>query len=132
MEELLLTPFNCKIGEFKTFIKMMKTSIYERKNSKRYLNLENIKIKFKFKAQLLTKFSLFSKEYLYKTKMKFQSNKTLPSLKTSYQISREADNQLIPKPLALKVEHYNSKSKTRRKYLKDGTHKKLLSNSETT
>ena len=131
MEVLSQIPFNCKIEEFKISIKMMKISIFEKKGSKKYLKLENIKTKYKYKVQPLTKFSHFLKEYLYKIRVKAQFNKALILLKINYRISREADNQLKPKHLALKVEHYKCKNKIKKRHLKDGIHKKLLNNLET-
>lgn len=131
MEVLSQIPFNCKIEEFKISTKMMKISIFEKRGTKKFLSQENIKTKFKFKVQLLMKFSHFLKEYLYKTRVKAQFNKALTLLKINYRINREVDNQLKPKHLALKVEHYKCKNKIKKRHLKDGIHKKLLNNSET-
>ncbi len=87
--------------------------------------------KFKFKVQLLMKFSHFLKEFSYKIRMKAQSNKIHLLLKISFQINKEVDNQQKRKLQALKVVQFKCKSKTRKKCLKVGTRKKLLNNLET-
>lgn len=132
MEELSLTPFNYKTEEFKTSIRTMKISIWENNKSKRCHYQEKIRTKFKFKVQHLMKFSLFLKEYSFKIRVKAQFNRIHLSLRTSCRTSKEADNQLKRRPQALKAEHYKCKNKTRRKFLKVGTLKKLLNNLETT